>query len=137
MSVRRTRRALAAEVAAGLTGLAAVGCSPDAGADAGPAGKAAAAPAAPAGTLGVLPSAVEGTKIVVGDADAPHAVTVYADPRCPRCATFGASGGTVPAERAAKGEPGIEYGVASFPDARTGLYDAGAFGRLLDGALGS
>ncbi|MFE5884594.1 MULTISPECIES: DsbA family protein [Streptomyces] len=120
MSVRRTRRALAAAVAAGLIGLAAVGCSSDGGADAGPAGKVAEAPPAHAGTLRVLPSAVRDTKIVVGAADAPHTVTVYADPRCPYCAKFEASGGTVLAERAAKGELRIEYGIASFLDARTG-----------------
>ncbi|MGW5002381.1 DsbA family protein [Streptomyces hydrogenans] len=120
MSVRRTRRALAAAVAAGLIGLAAVGCSSDGGASPDAAGKVAAAPAAHAETLRVLPSSVEGTKIVVGDADAPHTVTVYADPRCPYCARFEAGGGTVLAERAAKGEVRVEYVVASFLDARTG-----------------
>ncbi|MFF2779013.1 DsbA family protein [Streptomyces sp. NPDC058052] len=120
MSVRRTRRALAAAVAAGLIGLAAVGCSSSGGTPPDAAGKAAAAPSEHAETLSVLPSRAEPTKIVVGDADAPHTVTVYADPRCPSCARFEASGGTVLAERAAKGEVRVEYVVASFLDARTG-----------------
>ncbi|MFE5795074.1 DsbA family protein [Streptomyces sp. NPDC056503] len=120
MSVRRTRRALAAAVAAGLIGLAAVGCSSDGGSSSDAAGKVAAAPAAHAETLRGLPSAVEGTKIVVGAADAPHTVTVYADPRCPFCAKFEAGGGAVLAERAARGEVRVEYVIASFLDARTG-----------------
>lgn len=120
MSVRRTRRVLAAAVAAGLIGLAAVGCSSDGGGSADAAGKVAAAPAAHAETLSVLPSRAETTKIVVGDAGAPHTVTVFADPRCPYCAKFEASGGPVLAERAAKGEVRVEYVVASFLDGRTG-----------------
>ncbi|GHF91766.1 DsbA family protein [Streptomyces filamentosus] len=120
MVVRRTRHALAASVAAGLIGLAAVGCSPGGGGEPAAAATADGVPSAHAGTLSVLPSAVEGTKIVVGGADAPHTVTVYADPRCPYCAKFEASGGTVLAERAAKGELRVEYVVASFLDGRTG-----------------
>ncbi|MFF8412653.1 DsbA family protein [Streptomyces omiyaensis] len=120
MSVRRTRRALVAVAAAGLIGLAAVGCSSGDGGSRGAADRVAAAPEAHAATLSVLPSVVEGTKIVVGDADAPRTVTVYADPRCPHCAEFEASGGTVLAERAARGELKVEYVVASFLDARTG-----------------
>ncbi|MFD4377656.1 DsbA family protein [Streptomyces sp. NPDC058486] len=120
MSVRRTRRALAAAVAAGLIGLAAVGCSSGGGSSADATAKVAAAPAAHAETLSVLPSKAETTKIVVGDAGAPHTVTVFADPRCPYCAKFEASGGTVLAERAAKGEVKVEYVIASFLDARTG-----------------
>ncbi|MFF9148455.1 DsbA family protein [Streptomyces sp. NPDC014861] len=120
MAVRRTRRALAAAVAAGLIGLAAVGCSSDGGGSADAAEKVAAAPAGHAGTLSVLPSRAESTKIVVGDARAPHTVTVFADPRCPYCARFEASAGPVLAERAAEGEVRIEYVVASFLDGRTG-----------------
>ncbi|MFJ5712091.1 DsbA family protein [Streptomyces sp. NPDC093105] len=63
---------------------------------------------------------MEGTKIVVGDAGAPHTVTVYADPRCPYCARFEAAGGAVPAGRAARGELRVAYVIASFLDARTG-----------------
>ncbi|MFB9605541.1 thioredoxin domain-containing protein [Streptomyces roseofulvus] len=71
--------------------------------------------------VGVLPSAVEGTKIVVGAVDAPHTVTVYADPRCPSCARFAAFSVLVDGEAL---------------DGGGGLYEAGEFGRLLDGALG-
>lgn len=70
--------------------------------------------------LGKLPAAVDGTKIVVGDAKAPHTVTVYVDPRCGYCAKFEATGGTVLAEEAAAGTVRVEYVVASFLDERTG-----------------
>ncbi|MFE5946568.1 DsbA family protein [Streptomyces sp. NPDC056480] len=117
MPVRRTRRLVAAAVSAGLIGLAAVGCSE------GGASTAAVVTVAPEGQADVLarlPAAVEGTKIVVGDARAPHTVTVYVDPRCGYCAKFEASGGTVLAEEAAAGTVKVEYVVASFLDDRTG-----------------
>lgn len=65
-------------------------------------------------------AAVDGTKIVVGEAKASHTVTVYVDPRCGHCAKFEASAGTVLAEEAAAGTVKVEYVVASFLDARTG-----------------
>ncbi|MFJ2937467.1 DsbA family protein [Streptomyces sp. NPDC087219] len=117
MPVRRTRRLFAAAVSAGLIGLAAVGCS------AGGAPAAAAVTVVPEGhadVLAKLPAAVDGTRIVVGDAKAPHTVTVYVDPRCGYCAKFEASGGTVLAEEAAAGTVKVEYVVASFLDDRTG-----------------
>ncbi|MEV6201732.1 thioredoxin domain-containing protein [Streptomyces sp. NPDC051771] len=117
MAVRRTRRALAGMVAAGLIGLAGVGCSSSGGSPSEVGGKGAAERVE---VSGALPSAVDGTKIVVGDADAPHTVTVYADPRCPYCAKFEAGGGAVLTERAARGELKVEYVLASFLDARTG-----------------
>ncbi|MFI9212920.1 DsbA family protein [Streptomyces sp. NPDC053253] len=76
MVVRRTRRAVAAALAAGLIGLVAVGCS-EAGTPV-----AAAVPVAPgdhADVLATLPAAVDGAKIVVGRPTAPHTVTVYVD----------------------------------------------------------
>nr|WP_277349159.1 MULTISPECIES: thioredoxin domain-containing protein [unclassified Streptomyces] len=88
-----------------------------------------------------MPSAVDDTKIVVGDVGAPYMVTVYADARCPSCARFEAGGGAVLSERAFEGS-----GVGGTPavkadgevlDGGVGLYGAGRFGRLLDGALGS
>lgn len=77
-------------------------------------------PAEHADVLARLPAAADGTKIVVGDAKAPHTVTVYVDPRCSYCARFEASAGTVLAEEAAAGRVKVEYVVASFLDARTG-----------------
>ncbi|MFB7410430.1 DsbA family protein [Streptomyces sp. NPDC056202] len=117
MPVRRTRRLVAAGVSAGLIGLAAVGCS-EGGAPA--AAVVAVAPEGHADVLAGLPAAVDGTKIVVGDAHAPHTVTVYVDPRCGYCAKFEAGGGTVLAEEAAAGAVKVEYVVASFLDDRTG-----------------
>ncbi|WP_406133480.1 DsbA family protein [Streptomyces zaomyceticus] len=117
MPVRRTRRVVAAAVSAGLIGLAAVGCSQE-GAPAAAAVTAGAAERADA--LSGLPAAVDGTKIVVGEAKASHTVTVYVDPRCGHCAKFEASAGTVLAEEAAAGTVKVEYVVASFLDARTG-----------------
>ncbi|MFE1344512.1 DsbA family protein [Streptomyces sp. NPDC058757] len=183
MAVRRTRRVLAAVAAAGLIGLAAVGCSPDGGASPDATGKAAAAPAAHAETLSVPPSAVEGTKIVVGDADAPHTVTADAGPgrfAAFRAALFAAQPADESEDASTAGhllriadrvdglrgdafdravreeghrawvadaEKAFEdSGVGGTPsvlvdgralDGGAGLYDAGAFGRLLDGALGS
>ncbi|MER5964484.1 thioredoxin domain-containing protein [Streptomyces sp. NPDC002057] len=117
MPVRRTRRVAAVALSAGLIALAAVGCSE-------PGTPAAAAvtvvPAEHAELLAWLPAAVDGTKIVVGDAKAPHTVTVYVDPRCRYCAKFEANAGTVLAEEAAAGTVKVEYVVASFLDARTG-----------------
>ncbi|MFJ6101379.1 DsbA family protein [Streptomyces sp. NPDC092359] len=117
MPVRRTRRAVAAAVSAGLIGLAAAGCS-----DGGASAAAAVTVVAPehAKALTELPATVEGTKIVVGDPSAPHTVTVYVDPRCGYCAKFEASGGPVLAELAGEGTVRVEYVVASFLDARTG-----------------
>ncbi|GHG31328.1 hypothetical protein GCM10018791_55240 [Streptomyces zaomyceticus] len=108
---------VAAAVSAGLIGLAAVGCSQE-GAPA--AGAATAGSAERPDALAGLPAAVDGTKIVVGEAKAPHAVTVYVDPRCGYCAKFEASAGTVLAGEAAAGTVKVEYVVASFLDARTG-----------------
>ncbi|MFI8371221.1 DsbA family protein [Streptomyces sp. NPDC085466] len=120
MAVRGTGRAVAGVVAAGLICLAVVGCSAGGGVAPEPSAAAGGVAAEHAETLSVLPSRAESTKIVVGDARAPHAVTVFADPRCPYCATFEASGGRVLTERAARGEVRVEYVVASFLDGRTG-----------------
>ncbi|QES07494.1 disulfide bond formation protein D [Streptomyces venezuelae] len=120
MTVRRTRRVVAAAVTAGLIGLAAVGCSDSGGSTAAAVTVAPAAPAEETAVLAGLPAAVDGTKIVVGETKAPHTVTVYVDPRCGYCAKFEASGGTVLAEQAAAGTVKVEYVVASFLDARTG-----------------
>ncbi|MFF3839857.1 DsbA family protein [Streptomyces sp. NPDC001930] len=117
MPVRRTRRLVAAAVSAVLIGLATVGCS-EGGAPA--AAVVTVAPEGHADVLAKLPAAVDGTKIVVGDAKAPHTVTVYVDPRCGYCAKFEAGGGTVLAEEAAAGTVKVEYVVASFLDDRTG-----------------
>ncbi|MEU7517064.1 thioredoxin domain-containing protein [Streptomyces sp. NPDC042898] len=117
MVVRRTRRAVAAALAAGLIGLVAVGCS-EAGTPV--AAAVTVAPGDHADVLATLPAAVDGAKIVVGRPTAPHTVTVYVDPRCSYCATFEASAGTVLADEAAAGKIRIEYVVASFLDARTG-----------------
>ncbi|WP_306326293.1 DsbA family protein [Streptomyces venezuelae] len=120
MTVRRTRRVVAAAVSAGLIGLAAVGCSGSGESAAAAVTVAPAVPAEQVEVLAGLPAAVDGAKIVVGEAKAPHTVTVYVDPRCGYCAKFEASGGPVLAERAAAGTVKVEYVVASFLDARTG-----------------
>ncbi|MFD5323692.1 DsbA family protein [Streptomyces sp. NPDC127092] len=117
MRVRGTGRAVVAVAATGLIALAAAGCSQGGGA-------ADAALTVAAGehadVLGGLPAAVDGAKIVVGEARAPHTVTVFVDPRCGYCAKFEAGSGAVLAERAAAGKVRVEYVVASFLDARTG-----------------
>ncbi|MFB6840578.1 thioredoxin domain-containing protein [Streptomyces sp. NPDC056361] len=120
LPVRRTRRALAASVAADFIGLAAAGCSGGGPSSASVAAPVTAAPADHADVLGTLPAAVDGTKTVVGEEKAPHTVTVYADPRCGHCAKFESSAGTVLAAKAAAGNVRVEYVVASFLDARTG-----------------
>ena len=117
MVVRRTRRAVAAALAAGLIGLVAVGCSE---ARTPVAAAVTVAPGEHAEVLATLPAAVDGAKIVVGRPAAPHTVTVYVDPRCSYCAKFEASAGTVLADEAAAGNLRVEYVVASFLDARTG-----------------
>ncbi|MFB7517634.1 DsbA family protein [Streptomyces sp. NPDC056144] len=120
MPVRRTRSLVAAALSAGLIGLAAVGCSGGAEDGAPVAAAVTVVPDDHAEVLAKLPSAVEGTKIVVGPAKAPHTVTVFVDPRCSYCAKFEASAGTVLADEAAAGKVRVEYVVASFLDARTG-----------------
>ncbi|MFD7321893.1 DsbA family protein [Streptomyces sp. NPDC059875] len=107
MPVRRRVRAVVALAVAGVVGLAGVGCS---------ASSVEVARVASAG----LSTVVEGPRIVVGEAKAPHTVRVYLDPRCSYCARFEEGGGVALAEAAAAGKVRIEYVVASFLDARTG-----------------
>ncbi|MFF6774358.1 thioredoxin domain-containing protein [Streptomyces sp. NPDC012637] len=96
MRVRGTRRAALAAAVAGLTALAAVGCSQGGGAS-----DAALTVAAAdhADVLAGLPAAVDGAEIVVGEAEAPHTVTVFVDPRCSYCARFEAGSGASPSGR--------------------------------------
>ncbi|WP_329120738.1 DsbA family protein [Streptomyces sp. NBC_01465] len=124
MAVRRhTGRIVAALAAVSLVGAAAVGCSSSsdggAGSDAAVSAFAVKSPTG-AATLATLPAAVTGSKIVVGDADAPHTATVYVDPRCPYCQKFEEGGGVALAQAAAEGQVKVEYQIASFLDARLG-----------------
>ncbi|MFJ3586057.1 DsbA family protein [Streptomyces sp. NPDC090127] len=111
MPVRRTVHVVVALAAAGVVGLAGAGCSSPS--------VASASPSTPVAGTG-LTTVVEGPKIVVGEADAPHTATVYLDPRCSYCAKFEESGGVALAEAAGDGKVRIEYVVASFLDARSG-----------------
>ncbi|MFC8505214.1 DsbA family protein [Streptomyces sp. NPDC057411] len=114
MRVRRTRRACAAATAVVAVALAGTACSADASTSL------TATAAEHAEVLTELPATVSGPRIVVGQASAPHTVTVFVDPRCSYCAKFEASGGTVLADQAAAGRVRVEYVIASFLDARTG-----------------
>ncbi|MFJ3926462.1 DsbA family protein [Streptomyces sp. NPDC090022] len=69
-----------------------------------------------AGELAGLPAAVDGAKVVVGRADAPHTAQVLVDPRCGYCATYEAGGGETLLKLAAQGKVKIEYLLASFLD---------------------
>ncbi|MFJ7068811.1 thioredoxin domain-containing protein [Streptomyces sp. NPDC101115] len=51
---------------------------------------------------------MDGAKTVVGEAEAPHTVTVSVDPRRGWCAKFEAGSGVVLAERAAAGKVRVE-----------------------------
>ncbi|GAA2788841.1 DsbA family protein [Streptomyces showdoensis] len=117
MRVRRTRRAVAAALAVAVIGLAGTACSQDSP-------TAAAQPAVESAdhtaVLAELPASVDGPRIVVGQPEAPHTVTVFVDPRCSYCAKFEAAAGKVLAEQAAAGKVRVEYVIASFLDARTG-----------------
>ncbi|MFF9016440.1 DsbA family protein [Streptomyces sp. NPDC014870] len=116
MPLRRTVRVAVALAAAGAVAWA--GCSASSSAAVGSVYEPAAVPGAG------LTTVVEGPKIVVGDARAPHTATVFVDPRCSYCAKFG-EGGAVPlTQAAADGKVRIEYVVASFLDARTGGTDS-------------
>lgn len=103
---------------AGVVGVTAAGCSSSASASASAAAEA--SPPSVSALVNGLPTVVDGPKIVVGQAKAPHTATVYLDPRCSYCAKFEESGGVALAEAAAEGKVRIEYVVASFLDARTG-----------------
>ncbi|MFF5938696.1 DsbA family protein [Streptomyces sp. NPDC012508] len=111
MPVRRSVRAVVALAAAGVVGLGAAGCS---------ASSVASSPASFSTAAAGLTTVVEGPRIVVGDAAAPHTATVFLDPRCSYCAKFEESGGVALAEAAAAGKVRISYVVASFLDARSG-----------------
>ncbi|MFD7030179.1 DsbA family protein [Streptomyces sp. NPDC059917] len=119
---RRMTAAVAARVvalgaAAVLLGGAVLGCSSDAaqGADAqAAAGVVRTSPIA--GDLSKLPARVDGSKIVVGRADAPRTVQVLVDPRCGYCAKFEEGGGRTLSELAGAGKVKVEYLLASFLD---------------------
>ncbi|GAA1350535.1 DsbA family protein [Streptomyces beijiangensis] len=144
MVVRRhTGRVVAVLAAASLVGAAAVGCSSGGGADAGSdAAVSAFTVKSPPGAavLSGLPAAVVGSKIVVGDAKAPHTVTVYVDPRCPYCQKFEEGGATALADLAAAGKVKVEYQIASFLDGKLGgsgsVKAANALRASVDGGKG-
>ncbi|MEV0092311.1 thioredoxin domain-containing protein [Streptomyces sp. NPDC050738] len=122
LAVRRhTGRLVASLAAVSLVGAAAVGCASASGpaSDAAPAAFAV-QPASDAATLAGLSAQVVGSKIVVGDADAPHTVTVYVDPRCPYCQKFEEGGAQALPGLVAAGKAKVEYQMASFLDARLG-----------------
>ncbi|WP_448319009.1 DsbA family protein [Streptomyces sp. CO7] len=64
--------------------------------------------------------AADGTTIVVGDPDAPTAVRLYEDPRCPVVADFEATGARALRARMLRGEARAEYTLASFKDGSLG-----------------
>ncbi|MGW6703443.1 thioredoxin domain-containing protein [Streptomyces sp. NPDC054956] len=66
--------------------------------------------------LAKLPAVVDGSKIVVGRADAPRTAQVLVDPKCGYCSRFEEAGGEALLELAADGKVKIEYGLASFLD---------------------
>ncbi|WP_430382420.1 thioredoxin domain-containing protein [Streptomyces sp. P10-4] len=126
------RRGFAAAVAVAVMGLSATGCgggqkpSDDAKGDRPKAGAKADAEIVADGDYAGpedLPErlAADGTTIVVGDPDAPVAVRLYEDPRCPVCEEFEVRGGAPELRRAAvRREARIEYVLASFLDDRVG-----------------
>ncbi len=110
----RVGRIVAVVAATALLGGAAVGCGSDGG-------QRSAAPEAVrtspvADVLAKLPARVEGAKVVVGRADAPHTAQVLVDPKCGYCAKFEGAGGETLLKLAADGAVKVEYVLASFLD---------------------
>ncbi|WP_326647392.1 MULTISPECIES: thioredoxin domain-containing protein [unclassified Streptomyces] len=73
--------------------------------------------------LSELPERLEadGTTITVGNPDAPVAIGLYEDPRCPYCKEFELTGGAPEVDaRAKQGKLKIQYTLASFLDDRLG-----------------
>ncbi|MGP3687639.1 DsbA family protein [Streptomyces sp. IBSNAI002] len=102
-----------------LLGGAAAGCVTDGGqrSAAATGGAADAVRTSPvADLLAKLPARVEGAKVVVGRADAPHTAQVLVDPKCGYCAKFEGAGGETLLKRAADGAVKVEYLLASFLD---------------------
>ncbi|MFD4242059.1 DsbA family protein [Streptomyces sp. NPDC058525] len=110
-----------------LLGGAAVGCGSDGGGRSSAASGGAPGAASDGASDGVrtspvadvlakLPARVEGAKVVVGRADAPHTAQVLVDPKCGYCAKFEAAGGETLLKRAADGAVKVEYVLASFLD---------------------
>ena len=58
----------------------------------------------------------DGTTIVVGERDAPHAVRISVDPQCGSCTEFEKGGGEAVAKAIRSGRLKAEYTVASFLD---------------------
>ncbi|QES52427.1 disulfide bond formation protein D [Streptomyces venezuelae] len=117
MGVRRAGRLVAAVAAAALLGGAVAGCAGGGGAGEGAeAGPGTVKTSPIAAELAKLPARVDGSKIVVGQPDAPHTAQVLVDPRCGYCAHFEAAGGEVLAKLAGAGKVKVEYVLASFLD---------------------
>ncbi|MFJ8042882.1 DsbA family protein [Kitasatospora sp. NPDC096147] len=123
----RRRQVLAGSFAAGLLAVSLAGCGSAQDRATAPTTERTSAtpralPATEATTLSQLPARLgaDGTTVVVGDPDARHAVQVYADFRCPYCATAEGATGELLASAAARGELRIEYTLASFLDGRLG-----------------
>lgn len=71
-------------------------------------------------SLAGLPARADGAVITVGEADAPHTVQVYEDPRCPFCKKFEEGGARALLKPVADGDVKIEYTIASFLDNNLG-----------------
>lgn len=83
-------------------------------------------------TAGEIDGAVDGFGVVVGDPQAPDAVTIYEDLQCPACANLESQLGEQVAAAIAEGRIRVDYRMVSFLDrASTNDYSSRAMNALL------